>query len=199
MGYTVRQYQLDHYPLSTLRGHKGQELEAQVVATFLPSEVVESLYAVMNRAGLEVASLTLEPIAAMNAAIPAELRLLNLVLVDIGAGTSDIAVCREGSVVGYTMATVAGDEITEALMNAFLVDFHTAERLKTSLESREPVVFTDILGLEQSATGAKRPPPVRPLSWSRRSRKKCWQSTAARRLPPCFWPVAAANWQACAP
>ncbi len=155
VGYTVRQYQLDHYPLSTLRGHKGQELEAQVVATFLPSEVVESLYAVMNRAGLEVASLTLEPIAAMNAAIPAELRLLNLVLVDIGAGTSDIAVCREGSVVGYTMATVAGDEITEALMNAFLVDFHTAERLKTSLESREPVVFTDILGLEQSATGAQ--------------------------------------------
>ena len=43
VGYTVRQYQLDHYPLSTLRGHKGQELEAQVVATFLPSEVVESL------------------------------------------------------------------------------------------------------------------------------------------------------------
>ena len=43
----------------------------------------------------------------------AKLRLLNLALVDIGAGTSDIAICREGSVVGYTMATVAGDEITE--------------------------------------------------------------------------------------
>lgn len=85
-----------------------------MVATFLPSEVVDSLYAVMQKAGLEVASMTLEPIAALNAAIPADLRLLNLALVDIGAGTSDIAVCRDGSVVGYTMATVAGDEITEA-------------------------------------------------------------------------------------
>ena len=41
-----------------------------MVATFLPSEVVDSLYAVMVEAGLEVASLTLEPIAALNAAIP---------------------------------------------------------------------------------------------------------------------------------
>ena len=38
-----------------------------MVATFLPSEVVESLYTVMEAAGLEVASLTLEPIAALNA------------------------------------------------------------------------------------------------------------------------------------
>ena len=39
--------------------------------------------------------MTLEPIAAMNAAIPAELRLLNLAMVDIGAGTTDIALCRD--------------------------------------------------------------------------------------------------------
>ena len=108
VGYTVSGYHLDHYPMTTLRGHNGQLLEAEVVATFLPGEVVESLYAVMEAAGLEVASLTLEPIAALNAAIPADLRLLNLVLADIGAGTSDIAVCRDGAVVGYTMATVAG-------------------------------------------------------------------------------------------
>ena len=114
VGYTPTQFWLDHYPLTTLLGHTGQHLEAAVVATFLPSEVVDSLYAVMQKAGLEVASMTLEPIAALNAAIPADLRLLNLALVDIGAGTSDIAVCRDGSVVGYTMATVAGDEITEA-------------------------------------------------------------------------------------
>lgn len=62
----------------------GKTMEADVVATFLPGEVVESLYAAMHLAGLQVASMTLEPIAAMNAAIPAELRLLNLALVDIG-------------------------------------------------------------------------------------------------------------------
>ena len=121
-----------------------------MVATFLPSEVVDSLYAVMQKAGLEVASMTLEPIAALNAAIPADLRLLNLALVDIGAGTSDIAVCRDGSVVGYTMATVAGDEITEALMRACLLDFPTAEAMKLELGRSKSVSFTDILGLEQT-------------------------------------------------
>ena len=143
VGYTPTQFWLDHYPLTTLLGHTGQHLEAAVVATFLPSEVVDSLYAVMQKAGLEVASMTLEPIAALNAAIPADLRLLNLALVDIG-------VCRDGSVVGYTMATVAGDEITEALMRACLVDFPTAEAMKLELGRSKSVSFTDILGLEQT-------------------------------------------------
>ncbi len=152
VGYTAIQYSLDGYPLATLLGHTGRRLEAQVVATFLPSGVVDSLYAVMRRAGLEVASLTLEPIAALNAAIPADLRLLNLCLVDIGAGTSDIAVCREGTVVGYTMATVAGDEITEALMKEYLVDYATAERMKFQLGQSDTLAFTDILGQEQTCT-----------------------------------------------
>lgn len=149
VGYTVSQYLLDNYPLSTLKDHMGQTLEAEVVATFLPSEVVESLYSTMHMAGLEVVNLTLEPIAAINAAIPAELRLLNLVLADIGAGTSDIAACRDGSLVGYTMATMAGDEITETIMRAYLVDFQTAERLKSEMSRQETLSFTDILGLEQ--------------------------------------------------
>ena len=145
VGYTVSSYLLDRYPLITLKGHNGQQLEADVVATFLPSEVVESLYTVMETAGLEVASLTLEPIAALNAVIPAELRLLNLVLCDIGAGTSDIAVCRDGSVVGYTMATTAGDEITEELMRRYLIPFQTAERMKMELEN-QTITYRDVLG-----------------------------------------------------
>lgn len=150
VGHTVREYLLDGYPMPKLRDHTGQKLQAEVVATFLPGEVVDSLYAVMRLAKLEVASLTLEPIAALNAAIPADLRLLNLALVDIGAGTSDIAVCRQGSVVGYTMATVAGDEITEAVMQACLVDYQTAETMKAALAGQEPIHYVDILGLEQT-------------------------------------------------
>ena len=53
VGYTVTQLRLDHYPMTSLEGHTGQVLEAAVVATFLPSEVVDSLYAVMVEAGLE--------------------------------------------------------------------------------------------------------------------------------------------------
>jgi cell division protein FtsA len=152
VGYTVAQYRLDNYPMVNLLHHTGRRAEADVVATFLPGEVVESLYATMRAAGLQVASMTLEPIAAMNAAIPADLRLLNLALVDIGAGTTDIALCKDGSVIGYTMVTVAGDEVTEAIMRALLVDFQTAEQLKRSLGAQKELQYRNILGLEESVS-----------------------------------------------
>ena len=82
------------------------------------------------------------------------MRLLNLVLADIGAGTTDIAICRDGAVVGYTMATTAGDEITETLMRRFLIDFATAERMKMQLNEAS-VSYRDILGLEQSVAGSE--------------------------------------------
>ncbi|MBS4959339.1 MAG: pilus assembly protein PilM [Clostridiales bacterium] len=149
VGYSTIQYYLDNYMMSSLKDHHGKNIKVDIIATFLPGEVVESLYTTMNKIGLEVASVTLEPIAAINAAIPENLRLLNLALADIGAGTSDIAACRDGSVIGYTMATVAGDEITEVIMKEYLVDFHTAEKIKLQLEEQEDIVFTDVLGFEQ--------------------------------------------------
>lgn len=154
VGYTVCQYFLDQYMISNLKDHRGRHLKVDLIATFLPSEVVESLYTTMNKIGLEVASLTLEPIAAINAAIPENLRLLNLVLVDIGAGTSDIAACTGGSITGYTMATVAGDEITETIMKQYLVDFPTAESMKAQLEDKEEIRFGNILGFEQKLSRA---------------------------------------------
>ena len=152
VGYTVCQYYLDRYMISSLKDHRGKQIKVDLIATFLPSEVVESLYMTMNKIGLEVASITLEPIAAINAAIPANLRLLNLVMVDIGAGTSDIAACTDGSVTGYTMATVAGDEITETIMKEYLVDFKTAEAMKIQIHQKDEIPFTDILGFERTVT-----------------------------------------------
>ncbi|MCI8958944.1 MAG: pilus assembly protein PilM [Lachnospiraceae bacterium] len=152
VGYSVCQYYLDQYMISSLKDHRGRKVKVDLIATFLPSEVVESLYTTMNKIGLEVASITLEPIAAINAAIPENLRLLNLVMVDIGAGTSDIAACTDGSVTGYTMATVAGDEITETIMKAYLVDFDTAENMKAQAELGKEVAFTDILGFERTVS-----------------------------------------------
>ncbi|MCI9075089.1 MAG: cell division protein FtsA [Dorea sp.] len=152
VGYTVCQYYLDQYMMSSLKDHRGRNIKVDLIATFLPSEVIESLYTTMRKIGLEIASITLEPIAAINAAIPENLRLLNLVMVDIGAGTSDIAACTGGSVTGYTMATVAGDEITETIMKEYLVDFGAAEQIKAELETKEEVLYTDILGLEHKAS-----------------------------------------------
>ncbi len=149
VGYAVKKYTLDGYDFSSLIGHKGTTAGVSLIVTFLPKEVVDSLYATMNLINLTVSGLTLEPIAAMNAIIPPDLRRLNLALCDIGAGTSDIAVCEGGSVCAYTVATVAGDEITEAVMQACLVDFPTAERIKKEIAASfdNEIEYQNIMGM----------------------------------------------------
>ncbi|OAT80414.1 cell division protein FtsA [Desulfotomaculum copahuensis] len=155
VGYSVVSYYLDGYAISSLVGHRGKTAGVEVLATFLPGSVVNSLYAVLERVGLEPLSLTLEPIAAIEVAIPENYRLLNLALVDIGAGTADIAVTRDGAITAYGMVPVAGDEITEGIMQACLVDFDTAERMKRELIHGGEISYTDITGLEEtiSCTG----------------------------------------------
>lgn len=143
VGHSVISLSLDGFKVTKPEGHRGERLTTEIIAAFLPAYVVESLCAAVDEAGLEIAGITLEPIAAMNAVIPPELRLINLALCDIGAGTSDVAISRDGSVVAYGMATTAGDEITEVLMKELLVDFNTAEAIKTSAE--EEITYTNIL------------------------------------------------------
>ena len=147
VGYSVIHYYLDGAMILNPIGHKGSKLKVEIIATFLPHIVVDSLYAVLGRAGLEVMNITLEPIAAMNVTIPQNLRLLNLALVDVGAGTSDIAISRDGTVESYGMVAIAGDEITEKLAQHYLLDFQTAERLKVGLNRNEQHEFTDIMGM----------------------------------------------------
>jgi cell division protein FtsA len=163
VGYSVMEYLLDDYPISSLLDHKGKRIGVEVIATFLPREVVDSLYTTMHKTGLDVSSLTLEPIAAMNAAIPQQLRLLNLALVDIGAGTSDIAISKDGGVVAYTMATVAGDEVTEAIMKKYLLDFNAAEEIKLRISKEEDVSFKDILGFDHTMTSAQIRDDIQPV------------------------------------
>ncbi len=153
VGYSVINYYLNGYIITRLAGHKGKSMGVDVLATFLPLIVVDSLYTVMSKIGLEVSSLTLEPIAAINATIPQDLRLLNLALIDIGAGTSDIALTKEGSVIAYAMVPQAGDEITEMISQHYLVDFNTGEKIKIALsQKKDNIVFTDILKIKHSVT-----------------------------------------------
>lgn len=147
IGYTVVNYYLDGRFIENLEGHKGNQIGADVLATFLPHVVVDSLYTVMSRVDLEVVNITLEPIAAINVAIKKDLRLLNLALVDIGAGTSDIAITKDGTIVAYAMASVAGDEITENIAKKYLLDYNSAEELKIKLNNGDKHEFTDVVGI----------------------------------------------------
>lgn len=145
VGYSVIKYTLDGSEIGSLVDQRGKVAAVEVIATFLPHVVVDSLISALKRAGLEMAALTLEPIASINVLIPVTMRKLNIALIDIGAGTSDIAITSEGTVTAYGMVPYAGDEITEALTQNYLLDFPVAEELKRKLSKEEYVEFEDIL------------------------------------------------------
>ena len=152
VGYTVIKYFLNDYEITNLEGHKAHNIGAEVLATFLPEEVVDGLYAAVSSAGLEIANMTLEPIAAIQVAIPENYRLLNIALVDVGAGTSDICITKDGTIIGYGMLPKAGDEITESIIRSCLVDFDTAEKIKTVKPKRKSIAYKDIMGISHSIT-----------------------------------------------
>lgn len=149
VGFSVVCYELDGYKISNLYGQKGRNIAVEVIATFLPRVVVDSMFSALNKIGVEMASLTLEPIAASTVVVPPSMRQLNIALVDIGAGTSDIAITSAGAVIGYGMVPMAGDEITEAISSYYLVDFNHAEQIKRAAGKQEEIEFTDILGVHQ--------------------------------------------------
>jgi len=150
VGYSPFRYTLDGRTMTRLKGHRGRETAVEVIATFLPRIVTDSLLAVLETAGLEVHTLTLEPIAALDVAVPESMRNLNLALVDMGAGTSDIALSRDGTIFAYAMVPRAGDEVTEALCDTCLLDFSEGERLKRALHQGGTLEVKDILGRTQS-------------------------------------------------
>lgn len=150
VGYSVVKYFLNDEVFISLEDHKATKIGEDIIVTFLPEDVVDGLYSAVGQAGLTVANMTLEPIAAINVAIPENYRMLNIALVDVGAGTSDISVTREGSIIAYGMIPYAGDELTELIVQHFLVDFKTAEAMKLASTTEEEVTYEDIMSISHT-------------------------------------------------
>lgn len=150
VGYTPMRYYMNGYQIGNLEGHKVKSMALDLIATFLPDDVVDGLYKAVELAGLHVANLTLEPIAAIQVAIPEKFRMLNMALVDVGAGTSDISITKDGTITAYGMIPVAGDSLTDILVQHCLVEFDTAERIKREAGVQETVEYEDIMGLPQT-------------------------------------------------
>lgn len=152
VGYTPMRYYMNGYQIGNLEGHKCKTIGMDLIATFLPDDVVDGLYKAVELAGLHVANLTLEPIAAIQVAIPEKFRMLNMALVDVGAGTSDISITKEGTITAYGMIPVAGDSLTDIIVQHCLVDFETAEQIKRQVGVRDKIEYLDIIGLPQTIT-----------------------------------------------
>ena len=150
VGYSIVKYYLNGLWMSQPEHHKAKSIGADMIATFLPDDVVDGLYSAVELAELKVANLTLEPIAAIRVAIPEKFRLLNIAMIDVGAGTSDISITNDGSVIAFGMLPFAGDSLTELLAKTCLIDFTTAEQIKTAALEQETIIYEDIMGMEQT-------------------------------------------------
>ncbi|MCI5858175.1 MAG: pilus assembly protein PilM, partial [Agathobacter sp.] len=147
VGYSVVKFYLNDELFISIEGHKANKIGEDIIVTFLPEDVVDGLYTAVGQAGLQVANMTLEPIAAINVAIPENYRMLNIALVDVGAGTSDISITKDGSIIAYGMIPYAGDELTELIVQHYLVDFKTAEAIKLASTSEKEITYEDIMSI----------------------------------------------------
>lgn len=150
VGYSVVRYFMNGYPMGNLEDHKAKNIGVDLIATFLPDDVVDGLYKAVEYAGLTVANLTLEPIAAIQVAIPEKFRMLNMALVDVGAGTSDISITQGGSITAYGMIPMAGDSLTDILVQHCLTEFAEAEKIKRAALTQDTIEYVDIMGLPQT-------------------------------------------------
>ena len=150
VGYSVVKHYLNGMWMGQPEHHKAKNIGSDMIATFLPDDVVDGLYGAVELAGLKVANMTLEPIAAIRVAIPEKFRLLNIAMIDVGAGTSDISLTNDGSVTAFGMIPCAGDSITETIARQCLIDFVTAEQVKKDAMIHEKVTYEDIMGLQQT-------------------------------------------------
>ena len=152
VGNSVVNYYLNDFQISNLENHKARKIAVELIATFLPDEVVDGLNKAVELAGLHVVNMTLEPIAAIQVAIPERFRLLNIALVDVGAGTSDISITKDGSIIAYGMIPIAGDSLTESIAMHCLTDFYVADKMKQDSTQSDLVTYEDIMGIKQNIT-----------------------------------------------
>ena len=116
-------------------GMMGNRLEANFHIITGQITASKNIYRCVERGGLEVASLTLEPIASATAVLSNEEKEAGVALVDIGGGTTDIAIFHEGIIRHTAVIPFGGNVITKDIKSGCAVMDNQAEALKVKFGS----------------------------------------------------------------
>ena len=111
-------------------GMSGVRLEARVYIITGAVSSVQNLLKCCEKAGLDVVDLVFEPLASARATLTRDEKETGVVLVDIGGGTTDIALFREGSLRYASVLGVGGNHITNDIAVGLRIQMSEAERLK---------------------------------------------------------------------
>ncbi len=126
-----RSYALDglHGVRNPLGMHTGElHVESHVITGSIAE--ITKLHDAVSDAGVRISSMVVEPLATADAVLTADEREDGAVLIDVGGGTSDIAVYHDGTVIHTAVIPVGGFQFSNDLSIAFAIDFEAAERLK---------------------------------------------------------------------
>ncbi len=111
-------------------GMSGVRLETRVHIVTGAVSSAQNLIKCANKAGLNVAEIVLEPIASAEAVLSRDEKEIGTVLVDIGGGTSDVAIYREGAVVYTGVLAIGGNHVTNDVSIGLRAPQHEAEKVK---------------------------------------------------------------------
>jgi cell division protein FtsA len=111
-------------------GMSGVRLEATVHIITGSMTAVQNIYKCVERAGYEVNDLILEPLASSYAVLDEEEKEVGIVLVDIGGGTTDIAIFEDRTIRHTAVLAIAGKKVTEDIRKGLGILNEEAERLK---------------------------------------------------------------------
>jgi cell division protein FtsA len=133
----IVEMKIDGYPVSNPIGFTGTQLELAVFNAFAPMVHLGALQSVAQRLGLQLLGVIAEPYAVATCLDPGELGDAGAVFVDIGGGTTDVALVRHGGIAGTKMLALGGRAFTKGLAERFGLSFTRAETLKLAAAADE--------------------------------------------------------------
>lgn len=130
---------IDGYQVTNPIGFKGRDVKIQLYTAFAPMIHIAALERVAKELDLDLLAVAAEPFAVARSVIGDNPNAtMSAVLMDVGGGTTDIAVVNDGGVQGTKMFGIGGRAYTRAIERDLGVDFETAEQLKVGDTDKEP-------------------------------------------------------------
>ena len=127
---------IDGYKISNPIGFKGSDIVIQFYTAFAPLIHVAAIEKVCAELNLDLLTLAVEPFAVCRACLGDDVESgFSSIVMDIGGGTTDVAVVEDGGVEGTKMFGIGGRSFTHQIAEALGVDFETAENYKLDYET----------------------------------------------------------------
>jgi cell division protein FtsA len=133
----IVEMKIDGYPVNNPIGFTGAHLELAVFNAFAPMVHLGALQSVATALGLELLGVIAEPYAVATCLDPGEVGEGGAVFVDVGGGTTDVALVRHGGIAGTKMLALGGRAFTKGLADRFGLPFERAEALKIGLDGEQ--------------------------------------------------------------